>query len=74
MYYISVNKYVILHNVRHGTDDPPIRVAWGKHGKPGYAKEVKILGPARMVYAPEHPLKCGARLWLETEAKLEIVR
>lgn len=69
--YISVNKHVIAKNVRHGTNEPPIRVAVGKSGKPVYCHGVKIDGPSTLLYSAEKPvLKCGARLVIETEAKV----
>jgi len=33
---------------------------------------VKVLGPAEVIYSPDKPLHCGARLWIETRAELEI--
>jgi hypothetical protein len=32
---------------------------------------VTINGPSRVVYRPDTPLSCGARLWVETEADVE---
>jgi len=62
--YISVCKNVILSNLKHGKNDPPIRVSKGKHGKPdhcwGYEYEnVKIK------YSPKKPMPWGARVWIE---------
>ena len=37
------------------------------------ASEVIINGPSRLVYLPEDPLSCGAKLWIETKAEVEIV-
>jgi hypothetical protein len=28
---------------------------------------------ARVVYSPDKPLSCGARVWIETEADVEII-
>jgi hypothetical protein len=39
-----------------------------------YAHEVEILGPSRVVYSPEKPLSCGARVWVETESEVVFVR
>lgn len=67
--YISVNKHVIAHNARHGTNDPPIRVTVGKSGPGVYCWSVDIQGPSRLLYSADKPiLKCGARLVIETEA------
>ena len=32
--------------------------------------EVKIEGPSKVVYSPDKPLPCGARVWIETEEKV----
>lgn len=71
--YISVNKHIIAGNLRHGRNDPPIRVSRGKSGKPKYGYTVKILGSSELVYNSQEPiLKCGARLVLVTDADVVI--
>jgi len=37
-----------------------------------YAHRVTINGPAEVVYSPDKPLSCGARVWIETEAEVTI--
>jgi hypothetical protein len=44
-----------------------------------YAHEVIIFGQdgkeaARVVYKPQDPLSCGARVWIETQNKVEKVK
>jgi len=75
MKYVSINSHVIRSNAVHGTDEPPIRVACSRlDPKPTYARELKIVGPARLVYDPrERIMRCGARLVLEC-ADVEITR
>jgi hypothetical protein len=63
---IHVNKSVIRNNVRTGASDPPITVKAG--GRNTYTRSVRIEGPSELVYRPDKPLSCGARLWLETTA------
>ena len=67
---IHVNKHVIGANLKHDRNDPPIFVKRGKENIRAY--RVKVLGPAEVIYSPDKPLKCGARLWIETRAPLEI--
>ena len=44
-----------------------------KEGKKNtYCHEVSILGESKVVYRPEKPLSCGAKVWIETEAELDI--
>ena len=38
-----------------------------------YAYEVSIKGPSKVVYSPDKPLSCGARVWIETESEVEII-
>lgn len=73
--YVNVNKHVIAANAKHGRNDPPIRISRGKRGKPVYAHEIEIKGPARMIYDAEKPvLPCGARLAIATESEVEVIR
>jgi len=67
---IHVNKNIIQYNSKHGCDLPVCRVSEGKETK--YGRTVEILGPSKMIYDPKNPLKCGAKLWIETEADIEI--
>ena len=39
-----------------------------------YAHEVEIKGDSRIVYSPDKPLSCGAHVWIETQAEVEVVR
>lgn len=65
MIYISINGHTIRANAKHGRNDPPIRIATSRSGKPVYAREVEITGNSTLVYSPECAiLKCGARLVL----------
>ena len=34
--------------------------------------EVEILGESKVVYSPDKPLSCGARVWIETNAEVKI--
>ncbi len=65
---IHVNQGVIRSNRKNGTDNPPITVKTYKSNT--YAREVSIEGPSRLIYNPDNPLSCGARLWIETEASV----
>ncbi len=67
---IHVNVNVIRHNKKHGNNLPVCRVQEGP--KTTYCKEVLINGPSKLVYRPEKPLPCGAKLWIETEADITI--
>jgi len=63
---IHVNQHVIRDNRVYGYNDPTITVKTYKDNN--YAHEVEILGPSKVIYSPDKPLSCGARVWIETEA------
>ena len=69
---IHVNQHVIKRNTKTGESEPVLTVKQGR--KNTYAHEVEILGPSRVVYSPEKPLSCGARVWVETESEVVFVR
>ena len=69
---IHVNQHVIKRNAKAGESEPVLTVKQGR--KNTYAHEVEILGPSRVVYSPEKPLSCGAKVWVETESEVVFVR
>ena len=72
--YIHVNQHVIRANKKHGTNDPVITIKQGS--KNTYCHEVDIKGPSTVIYGwgGEKLLPCGARVVIETESDIEIVR
>lgn len=69
---IHVNQHVVKANAKNGRQDPVLTVKTYKDNE--YAHEAVINGPSRVVYAPDKPLACGARVWIETESEVEIIR
>ena len=67
---IHVNMHKVRANKKHGTNEPVLTIKEGKSNT--YCHEVDILGPSKLVYRPDKPLSCGARVWIETDAALEI--
>jgi hypothetical protein len=67
---IHVNRHKIDANRKSGATDPVLTVKRG--GRNYYGKTVTILGPSQVVYRPEKPLGCGAKVWIETEAEVVI--
>ena len=63
--------HVIRRNKKHGTNDPVLTVKQGKLNR--YAHEVIIDGPSKVVYSPDKPLSCGARVWLETLGDVTLI-
>ena len=70
MKIIHINRHIIQYNAKHGVNLPVCRIQEGKVTK--YGRTVEIKGPSKMVYDPYNPLKCGAKLWIETNADLNI--
>ena len=60
----------IRANKKHGTKEPVITVKTSKTNT--YGHEVEILGESKVVYSPDKPLSCGARVWIETDAEVKI--
>ena len=69
--------HVNQHNIRannKGADLPVITVKDYKQNRK--CNEVDILNDgqvvARVVYSPEKPLSCGAKVWIETELEVRV--
>jgi hypothetical protein len=68
---IHVNQHIIKSNRVKGENNPALTVK--TYNSNEYAHEVAIDGPSKMVYSPDKPLSCGARVWIETESNVTIV-
>ena len=67
---IHVNMHKIRANKKYGTNEPVITVKTSKSNSYGHG--VNILGPSKVIYKPNKPLSCGARVWIETTAEVII--
>lgn len=68
---IHVNQHVVKANAKNGTNDPVLTVKDYKSNR--YAHFVNINGASRVVYSPNKPLSCGAKVWIETQAEVEVM-
>ena len=68
---IHVNQHHIRANAK-GEDLPVLAVKTYKENRT--CNEVLIHGPSRVVYSADKPLSCGAKVWIETESLVEVVR
>ena len=73
---IPVNQHVIRKNAKEGTTEPVLTVKTYKENR--YAHEVVIKSDngeelARIVYRPDSPLSCGARVWIETQNEVTLI-
>ena len=62
--------HVIRRNQKTGEREPVITVKTYKTNT--YDHDVEILGPSKVIYSPDKPLSCGARLWIETDSEVMI--
>ena len=67
---IHVNQHHIKANAKDGGDRPVLTIKTYKSNT--YAHAVNIKGPSRVVYSPDKPLNCGARVWIETESDIAV--
>tara|TARA_R100000306_G_C4290464_1_gene99800 strand:+ start:299 stop:517 length:219 start_codon:yes stop_codon:yes gene_type:complete len=69
--FIHVNQHKIKSNSKHNKNEPVLTVKTYKSND--YGHEVEIDGPCKVVYRPNKPLSCGARLWIETKSEVKII-
>jgi len=67
---IHVNQHTIRANSKTGERNPVLTCKTYKSND--YAKRVEILDDdgevtATVVYSPDKPLSCGAKVWIETQ-------
>lgn len=72
---IHVNQHNIRHNAKHNDNKPVITCKTYKDNT--YGHEVIIYDAegkeaARVVYSPDKPLSCGAKVWIETKNEIKI--
>ena len=71
---IHVNQHIIKSNARNGDSEPVLTCKTYKSND--YAHEAIVYGQdgleaARIIYRPEKPLSCGAKVWIETTNRVE---
>lgn len=69
---IHVNQHKIRANNKNKSTDPVITVKTYKSND--YCHEALIDGPCKVVYSPDKPLSCGARVWIETKSEVRCIK
>jgi hypothetical protein len=69
---IHVNQHNIRKNIKSDGLLPVLTVKTYKSND--YAYEVEIKGSSKIIYRPDKPLSCGARVWIETESEVIVLR
>jgi|TARA_R110001599_G_scaffold350985_1_gene581926 hypothetical protein len=72
---IHVNQHIIKSNAKKSERNPVLTCKTYKSNN--YAHEAIIYGEdgieaARIIYSPDKPLSCGAKVWIETNNKVKI--
>ena len=68
---IHINQHNIKHNAKNPDDlRPPITVKTYNANAKGF--EARILGDSKVVYSPDKPLSCGAKVWIETHENVVV--
>jgi hypothetical protein len=65
---IHVNQHIIKRNGKTGEREPPLTCKTYKENIK--CTEVEILGNCKVVYSPDKPLSCGAKVWIETDSEV----
>ena len=68
---IHINQHNIRRNKSTGYNEPVITVKTYKSND--YGHRVQVNGPCTIVYSPDKPLSCGAKVWIETESDVTVV-
>ena len=72
--YIHVNQHVIRSNKKNNENNPVITVKQGT--KNTYCHEVDVDGPSKIIYGGNDKplLSCGARVVIQTESEVRIIK
>ena len=65
---IHINQHKIRSNAKTGEREPVITVKTYKDNT--YCHSVTITEPCTVIYSPDKPLSCGAKVWIETEGEV----
>ena len=71
MIRIHVNSHIVRTNSKTGEVAPPLTIRRGSRIE--RAHSVQLIGSARVVYQPNKPLKCGAKIWIECEDAIGVI-
>ena len=65
---VHVNQHIIRRNQKTGERKHVLTVKTYKSND--YCHEAIINGPSKVIYSPDKPLSCGARVWIETDSEI----
>ena len=68
---IHINQHNIKHNAKNPDDmRPPVTVKTYNGNTKGFTATIQ--GISTVVYSPDKPLSCGAKVWIETLAVVDV--
>jgi hypothetical protein len=73
---VHVNQHQIKANGKNGANDPVLTVKTYKSNIYGHEAIIRNDNGdevARIIYRPNDPLSCGAKVWIETQNSVEVV-
>jgi len=73
---IHINQHKIRSNQKTGEREPVITCKTYKDNTYGHSVSVMDKDgqeACKIVYSPDKPLPCGARVWIETQNKIKIL-
>ncbi len=71
---IHINQHKIKSNIKKPDSEKEPVITIKTSNSNTYCHEVEILGSSKVIYSPDKPLSCGARVWVETESEVRICR
>ena len=74
---IHVNQHIIKSNTKNDTNNPVLTCKTYKSNDYGHQAIIKDKDGndvARIIYSKDKPLSCGARVWIETQNEVEIIK
>ena len=63
---VHVNRHHIRWNAKHKDEMRPV-LSVKTHKSNEYTDAVEINGPSKVLYSPDKPLSCGAKVWIECD-------
>ena len=70
---IHINQHNIRHNAKNPDDlRPVVTVKTSSRNVKGFSATID--GLSKLVYLPDKPLSCGAKVWIETREKVTVDR
>ena len=68
--YIHINQHVIKRNAKTGEREPVVTCK--TYNSNHYGHEVELHDGGSVVYRPDKPLACGAKVWIVTKGAVTI--